>query len=341
MSPGDSGIAPEADGGTPPDGSPPGEDGGSTSPDASTMPTSPLVDPQCTDGMYSEPLPSSSADISDLVASYSPSRLDEFVLAVLERRYGTGHHLVQGALASGASIATFVNDTSSAQGVLRSLSTVVHECGHTYDHVQSTFGDDAYVITPALTFSCAQGDATNRGGRTFARSLIRDDEYQALRPPCGGGGGWGCDVYADLYLEGDPNNATFEQGDQGFNVLFEEVVQYVNSLATALAFTNELAGRVSVSERDGILTFLWYLLRYLRLARLEHPSAYEHLVSGDGGCWREAILTVWGRAWLYLDATAGMSHLGIDDGALLSLVMDRDLLSEIQRLREAEGCPAP
>src|SRR5690606_32888141 len=48
-----------------------------------------------------------------------------------------------------------------------------------------------------------------------------------------------------------------------------------------------------------------------------------------------------GRAWLYLEATAGMGHLGIDDDMLMTLVMDEDLLSEIQRLRDAEGCPAP
>jgi hypothetical protein len=64
-------------------------------------------------------------------------------------------------------------------------------------------------------------------------------------------------------------------------------------------------------------------------------------VSGDGGCWREAILTVWGRAWLYLDATSGMPHLGIADDMLTTLVSDPDLLAEIQLLRDAEGCPAP
>lgn len=329
---------PQVDGGDPPaDGGLPGVDA-APGVDARVTPTSPLVDPECTDGMYSEALPDPGADISDLVAAYDASMVDEFVLAVLARRYGVGHHLVQGALASRDCISVFLRDTSTAQAVIEGLPTVVHECGHMYDNARSSFSDNAYVLTEALTISCAQGDATDRGGLTFARSRIRDDEYQPLRPACGGTFRPGCDFYADIYLDGDPDDGSFQGGDQGFNMLFDEVVQYVNSLATALAFTGELSGRGSVSERDGILNFLWYLMRYLRMARLEFPSAYSHLLSGDGGCWRDAILTVWGRAWLYLEATADMGHLGIDDDMLMTLVMDAELLSEIQRLRDAAGC---
>jgi len=82
-------------------------------------------------------------------------------------------------------------------------------------------------------------------------------------------------------------------------------------------------------------------MRYLRMARLDYPAAYSQILDGDGGCWRNAVLTVWGRAWLYLGVTEGMSHLGINDAALLALDMDPDLLAEIQRLRDAEGCAAP
>ncbi len=324
------------------DGGAPQGDGGVPQTDSgTTTPTSPLVDPECTDGMYGEVLPDPDADIADLVGAYDPSTLDAFVIAVLERRYGVGAHLVEGASATQDCIDRFIDDTSTAASVLRALPTVVHECGHMLDNAQSSGAESVYVLTETLSLSCSQGDAVGRGGLTFARNLIIDDEYQSLRPPCGGTFSPGCDFYADIYLNGDPDDGTFDSGDQGFSVLFDEVVQYVNSIATALAITNELSGPGSVSERDGILNFLWYMQRYLRMARLEHPSAYAHLVSGDGGCWREAILTVWGRAWLYLDATAGMGHLGIDDDMLTTLVSDPELLAEIQLLRDAEGCPAP
>ena len=130
----------------------------------------------------------------------------------------------------------------------------------------------------------------------------------------------------------------FQGGDQGFNLLFEELVQYVNSLATSYAFTDELNTGGRSSQKDGLLTFLWYLERYLYMARNDYPSAYAHILSGDGGCWRDLILQVWGRASLYLGITEDMPHLGIDDAALLSLVETPELLAEIQRVRDAAGC---
>lgn len=331
----DAGMQVPVDGATPADGGTPGRD-------AQVMPTSPLVDPDCTDGMYSEALPDSSADIGDLVAAYDASMVDEFVLAVLTRRYGVGHSLVSGGLAARDCVRMFLSDTSTAQAVVEGLTTVVHECGHILDNSRSSGNRNAYVITDTLTLTCAQGDSTDRGGLTFARSRIQGDEYASLRPACGGTFRPGCDFYADIYLDGDPDDGRFDSGDQGFNMLFDEIVQYVNSLATGLAFSGELgAGGRSVSERDGILNFLWYLERYLRMARTDFPTAYAHLLNGDGGCWRNAILTLWGRAWLYLEATSSMSQLGIDDDALMTLVTDADLLAEIQRLRDAAGCPAP
>src|SRR5690606_17662807 len=115
------------------------------------------------------------------------------------------------------------------------------------------------------------------------------------------------------YLDGNATDGTFESGDQGYNLLLEEAAQYVNSLATALAFEDQYE-RQRVSERDGILTFLWYIERYLAMARAEYPEAYA-LLSEDP-CWRQATLTVWDRGWFYLAATAGNESLGLDDAAI-------------------------
>jgi hypothetical protein len=318
----------------------PGADAGMTmmSDDAGmVLPPSPLVDPGCVDGMYTEALPDPSADISDLVSGYSASDVSGFVLDVLDRRYPIGRAITAGGDAAGGCIDSFASDTSSADGVLGDLGTIVHECGHYYDNDLSTFDTSHYAITDTLELSCSGGDTVDRGGETFARSRIRGDSFQSERAPCEGGF-TGCDFYADVYLDGDPDNAAFEGGDQGFSMLLEEAVQYVNSLATAYAFTGERMTGGSVSDRDGILTLLWYVTRYLHMARLDFPDAYAHILQGDGGCWRNAVLTVWGRAWLFLQATEGMGHLGIDDDALLELVMAPELLDEIQRLRDAEGC---
>ena len=319
-----------------------GDDGGMTGRDAGMLPPpSPLVDPSCTDGMFSEALPDPSADISDLEASFSEANATMFITDVLARRYSTGRDLVQGGLTAriGNCVEVFGFDLSSPSAIIGRMSTIVHECGHFYDIEQGGGGNAVYVINDSpLRFSCSGGDTMPRGGNTFARSRIRGDSYQSLRPP---GRGSGMDFYADTYLDGDPDDGTFEGGDQGFNSLMEETTQYVNSLAVSYAFTNELNTGGGSSQRDGILTFLWYVMRYLRMARTDFPSAYDHIVNGSGGCFRDLILTVWGRAWLYLQTTEGMSHLGLNDDELMVLVMDADLLSEIQRLREAAGCAAP
>ncbi len=301
-------------------------------------PISPLVDPTCRDGMFTEVLPDPTVDLSDLEASYDGTNPRAFIEAVLARRYSTGGVLVaNGNTMLGDCVTSFLGASATPADIYGQLSTIVHECGHFYDLDQGGFGSSVYEINDSpLRLSCAGGDTTSRGGNTFERSRIRDDVYQPLRPAGRGG-----DFYAEIYLDGDPDDATFDGGDQGFNSLLEETVQYVNSLAVSYAFTNEVNTGGSSSQRDGILTFLWYVMRYLRMARLDYPAAYDHIVNGDGGCFRDAILTVWGRAWLYLETTDGMGHLGIDDANILALVEDADLLSEIQRLREAAGCAAP
>jgi hypothetical protein len=191
----------------------------------------------------------------------------------------------------------------------------------------------AFVVRPDLTFTCRSGDTTSRGGKTFARSLLKSDGFYAQRKACGGAAKQGCDFYADVYLDGSASNASFEGGDQGFNSVLEEANQYVNSLATALAFVDQYKN-ARVSERDGILTFLWYIERYLKLAREDYPAAYA-LISGDE-CWRQATLSVWDRAWFYLEAAKGEDNLQLDADALTDLVKDSSLTSEIDALRKLE-----
>ncbi len=300
-------------------------DTGTDDPDLTGV-TAPEVDPNCVDGKYTEALPDPTADISGFIAGYQPAQLHAFVDDVLTARYPVGAYLVQGGLTVQQldCVAVFARNTSSAESVIGSMSTVVHECGHIYDFSLSR-GQDGYAITDTLTLSCGGGDSTDRGGETFARSRIRDDEYQPLMAN---------DPYANIYLDGDPDDDNFDGGDQGFNMLFDETVQYVNSLATSYAFQDFIRG--STSALDGILTFLWYTERYLRMARLQYPDAYAKL-SGDP-CWRNAILTVWGRAWWMIEQSEGNGALGINDQKLFELVRDPELLQEIQRLRDLEGC---
>ena len=295
-------------------------------------PVSDWVDPLCRDGEFQESLPNPDAPIEDLVSSYRSGEGRTFILEVLERRFPLGAELSRsGAMTRiGDCVDFFLFDESSAERVLAQLSTIVHECGHFVDLDAGGFRDSSYLINLDLSVSCEGGDTTSRGGQTFARSRINGDEY-AL-PDCNQ---MGCDSYRDVYLDGDPDNADFEGGDQGFNSLMEELLQYVNSLAVGYAFQREYAARGSVSERDGISTFLWYLTRYLKLARESYPAAYEK-ISGDP-CWRGLVLDLWGRAWIYLELTEGIGALGIRDSEILARITPT-LYEEIERLREVEGC---
>lgn len=303
-------------------------------------PQSDIVDDECLDGQYSEVLPTPTSDISSWLQSYSSSDVYSFIDGILTARFPTGQFLFEGGYNSQGNFSDnclnyFLYDNSSASAVIGQLSTIVHECGHFFDLGSGGWGDNAYLFTEELNYTCSNGSTPdNGGGQTFSRSLINNDEYASLHPPCANFTDQGCDSYAAIYLNGDPNDGTFDSGDQGYGMLHEETLQYIHSLATSYSFADQY--QYSTSARDGILTFLWYTMRYLRMARLEYPQTYT-LLSQDA-CWREMILTTWGRAWLYLELTQDNAQLGINDDFLETLVRDETLLSEIERLRELEGC---
>lgn len=299
------------------------------------------VSANCTDGKYKETLPNPSGDISSLVSGYTAANYKAFVGSVLDVRYPTGAFLVKNAPTSpNDCLNLFIpaQVRGSASQVISRMSTAVHECGHIYDMSLASGGNTTYQITPSLKFSCP-GASYAGSNKTFARSRILGDEFQKLRPKCASqSSSGGCDGYAEVYLNGDPNNSTFESGDQGFNMVLEEAVQYVNSLASGYAFENQMQSGQQISERDGILTYLWYVERYLHMARITYPDQHQFLL--NNACWRDAILTMWGRAWLYLNATKGHQALGIEDAAIEELVKDPVLLDEIERVRVASGCAA-
>ena len=294
-----------------------------------TTPVTVPIKQACIDGQYTEPLPDTSKNIDDLVVSYKPENAAAFIDQVLARRYPLGQQLVTEGVASRHDcIAQYLRDKSSAKAVLNQLSLVVHECGHAADGERSTFDEDTYIIKPSLVMAAKSGDTTTRGGLTFARGKILADGYQAMRVACGNNPSSTCDMYAHIYLDGF-------SGEQGFNMLFEELVQYTNSLVTDLAISDKLQDGFSTTDRDGLLTFLC-VERYLHLARTNYPSAYQHLLTGDDGRWRRVILTQWGRAWYFLKAAETNPYLGLYDNAIMPLVKAPELLDEIQRLRDAE-----
>lgn len=338
----DSGANVDAGGGT--DAGPAQTDAASPPQDAGPIvPAAKEVDPFCIDGQYKEALPNPGASISADFTSFSADKFMDFIYAVLAKRFPWGKELIAGAIkkAPQSCVDLFLPQSmrGSASSVMSRMGVLVHECGHMYDIYPQSFGSSSYAIFFDVAFKCqglrssSADTGSGSANSSFPRSLIKQDTHGSKRPPCEDGkGSHGCDSYAKIYLNGDPTNGKFESGDQGYDLLFEEVLQYVNSLASGYAFKDQKGGMTS--DRDGILTFLWYLERYLQMARTKYPKVHEAIKSDT--CWRRAALTVWGRAWMYLSKTESINGLGIDDEKIIQLVRDPTLLAEIQHLRDAE-----
>jgi hypothetical protein len=324
----------------------PQDTGGGAADTAAPLPAINQLDPKCLDGQYTETLASSSASIQSDIAAYTKNDYLQFIYAVLAKRYPLGKVLIEGAIknASQNCVDLFLPDAfrNSAGQVIGRLEVVVHECGHFYDMYPMKFGSTKYMIRQDLVLNCNGCGSTSKdtgsfqSNASFPRSEITKDSFAKKRPSCDQGkGSHGCDSYAKVYLNGSPTNGKFESGDQGFNLLMEEVVQYVNSLAVKRAFVDHVSFKTSA--RDGILTLLWYMQRYLHMARTQHPKVYAYITSQS--CWRELILSVWGRAFRYLEATKNEFKLTIDGAKIEPLVLDPVLMNEIQLIRKAHGCP--
>ncbi len=315
-----------------------------------------LVDKNCIDGEYilnpKEKFlkPNEFPSIQDLVNSYSKSNYMSFIYGVLGRRYPTGKSIIEQGGGQQA-VDKWLWSKETAQSVLNNLGMAVHEIGHGIDK-QSP--QNWYFITldknnSAFSFTTPgmHGKKTTSQSPMYSmeRSLLLADDQNYKRPPASsskiftskefGEGPFGCDKsYAETYLSGDPNNSSFESGDQGYNSLIEEYVQYVNSLAMAYYFKDY--NRAS-SDRHALYTWLWWNERYLRKIRNEHPDQYQYLLNNK--VWLELILTLWGRAWLYL--STNIEGMQPDSKYLHQLVQEEVVLSEIQRIRDACNCNNP
>jgi len=125
-----------------------------------------------------------------------------------------------------------------------------------------------------------------------------------------------------------PANDTWDGGDQAFDMLFEEFVQYVNTLAWGYS-RHDYDGGTITGHKTTMLTFLWWSERYLKLTREYYPEEHAHWME----YYAEPFLYMWGKAWRYLD-TPSMSYAEEDYDNLIQLVTDDLMLGEVQYVRE-------
>lgn len=315
-----------------------------------------LVDKNCIDGEYilnpREKFlkPDQFPSIQDLIDNYNENNYMQFIYGVLDRRYPTGKSIIEQGGGKKA-VDQWLHWKNSAQQVLNSLGTVVHEIGHGIDKQNPenwyfiALGTDNTKLSFTTPGMHGKKTTSNSPMYSMERSLLLADDQNRKRPPAQsskiktskefGDGPFGCDkTYAQTYLNGDPDDSQFDSGDQGYNSLIEEVTQYINSLA--LAYYLQDSKRPS-SDRHAMLTWLWWNERYLRKIRTEHPKQYKYLIENQQ--WRELILTLWGRAWLYLNTNIpGMQP---DTDYLHQLVQQKEVLTEIQLIRNACDCDNP
>lgn len=246
----------------------------------------------------------------DLKATYDPANPRPTLVQVAQRRYPPAVTAI--GAQSDETLRMWLRQADGRQAdfeqLLAAFDVVTHEGGHALDLSLRTspfthayrIWDDSEVIQVAAI-------------QAYPRSEILRIHPSPAR-----------DVYASVYLEGP-------SGQQDVEMLVEEFVQYVNSLASA-ACVRDVPRDIRLGNRDALLTMMWWIQLYLRIGREEHPAAYA-AIRGNQELVR-VILNTWDRAEYWLDRTRG-SRLGDADAAVARRVYEPLNLAEVEQLRQS------
>ena len=320
-----------------------------------------------TDGKNKDDTDEKSSDEADgpTDAEYEAALL--FVHDVFDARYPTGKAILN-ADRGAAALKEYRVDLTSGESIIGDLTLTIHEDAHALNgKLKREDGRENYFLIAQLEdgtildFAPLGLTTPNKSDhfQGISRSAILLDTENYKRPPTcegcilsphQGEGDWGADdSYSDLYHVGAPKagvithykegypgfdpdfvvstNDSFDSGDQGYGMLFEETVQYAGSLAWKY-YVDDIE-KTRGSGKHGMLQWLWWNERYLKLIREEYPAEHQFFIEH----WAEVFLTVWGRAWRYLD-TPSMGYNAADYDPLLELVTDDLMLGEVQHVRE-------
>jgi hypothetical protein len=253
---------------------------------------------------YTEPVCDDMASLSDLASAYAntPMGLRTAVRGIAERRYPIGVAMID--VQTDQQLSSWFRQRTTFMDVLNSFEVAVHEGGHIWDLTMIRgewpyrLRDDLVIRIPRLT--------------NFNRSEILTIHANPAQ-----------DSYDEVYLVG-------QSGAQGFNTLLDEYVQYTHSLASRYCTRDGLRAGTRISSRDGILTMMYYVELYLKIARTQHPADYAAIINEPGHI--NLIRTVWRRAEFWLDRTASIPALGLNDQRIRAWTYDPENLMEIERL---------
>ncbi len=255
-----------------------------------------------TETVCSDPL----ASLADLQAAYqnTAAGIRAAALGIADRRYPIGRLFIEHETDS--DLARWFQTTANFAGILDGFDTAVHEGQHGWDISMIANGRWPYRIREDLIIRPLR--LTN-----FARSEIVALHVDAAN-----------DFYLNVYLTG-------QSGTQGFNNLLDEYNAYTHSLASRYCTRDSLPGGTRVTARDGILTMMYYVELYLKVARTNHPADYAAIKADPEHV--RLILTIWDRAEFWLARSASTASLGIKDATIRTWVYDPANKMEIDLLR--------
>lgn len=253
---------------------------------------------------YSEPM-CELTDLSALSSAYvdSPAGIRAAAHGIAEARYPIGVEFIDRQ--TDAQLTGWFRQHQNFGQILFSFEVGVHEGQHIWDITMRNAQGWPYRLRDDLVI------------RTRTLSNFNRNEILTVHPNVA------ADQYAPVYLMG-------QSGMQGFNTLLDEYVAYTHSLAARYCTRDGLQRGQRISSRDGILTMMYYVGTYLRLARTNHPDDYAEIVADPEHI--RLILTVWQRAEYWL-GIATQPELGLSDAMIRGWAYSDENVAEINRLR--------
>ncbi|MBM4358145.1 MAG: hypothetical protein FJ096_08535 [Deltaproteobacteria bacterium] len=244
--------------------------------------------------------------LDDLKKGYVGSGWLKSMLAVLDRRYDHGFHVLD-AMKNDPWLKTDLPkyySMSTWAGMIEAIDTACHEETHGYDFEKALaipgkhvyfHGTGQEVVVPKLNF--------------FPRNKILA-EVQA--------GGSVTPSYDSTYLKGS-------QGELAFIYLADELTAYINGLACVAAVVDHL--EQGSSFRDGVASHLYYLEVYLRVARTQYPTLYATWKADPS--WQKYVRLAWARGHYWYDRALPYPLLGSKDAPIWARVQDPTNREEI------------
>lgn len=253
---------------------------------------------------YTEALCDEPADLSDLAAAYvdTPAGLRAATRGIAERRYPIGVAFID--VQSDMQLQTWFRQRGTFANVLNGFEVAVHEGAHIWD-LTMIRSDWPYRIREDLIIRPRR---LNNFNRSEILTLHANPDM---------------DSYDEVYLRG-------QSGAQGFNTLLDEYVAYTHSLASRYCTRDGLQPGLRISARDGILTLMYYVELYLKIARTQHADDYAEIIGDPAHV--QLIRTVWARAEFWLERTASLPQLGLRDAQIRAWTYAPENVMEIEML---------